>query len=53
MEAAQNLELAREGKDAAKIKAAQAALDGLKAERAAAQARGTVEALPSDTAGGG
>ncbi len=53
MEASQNLELAREAKDPAKIKAAQAVLDGLKTERAAAEARGSVERLPSDLAGGG
>jgi phosphonate transport system substrate-binding protein len=53
MEAAQNLELAREAKDPAKIAAAQKALDELKAERAAAEARGTLAPLPSDSAGGG
>lgn len=53
MEAAQNLELAREAKDPAKVAAAQKALDGLKVERATAEARGSVEHMASDAAGGG
>jgi phosphonate transport system substrate-binding protein len=53
MEAAQNLELARDARDPAKIAAARKMLDELERERAAAQARGTVEPLPSDSSGGG
>jgi phosphonate transport system substrate-binding protein len=53
MEATQNLEVARESHDAAKIAAAQKTLDGLKSERVAAEARGTVEKLPPDSVGGG
>ena len=53
MEATQNLELARETGDAAKIKTAGAVLAGVKAERAAAEARGSLTPLPSDAAGGG
>ncbi len=53
MEAAQKLEMARESGDQVRMKAAQDELDALKRDRAAGEARGTVEPLPSDAAGGG
>ena len=50
MEAVQKLETARESGDPARIKAAEEAVVTLKSQRAGAEARGSVEALPADTA---